>query len=866
MTPERWQQIKAVLASALELQSSQRMAYVLEACAGDEALRREVESLLAHGEKTTNFLEAPTLEEAAKVFYETQGASLIGRRVGCYQVLSLIGAGGMGQVYQAHDLRLDRDVAVKVLPAGLLADEASRRRFRKEALTLAKLNNPHIAVIYDVAQEAGVDYLVMECVPGQSLAERLKSGALSEKEVASLGVQIADGLEEAHEHGVIHRDLKPGNIMVTPKGRVKVLDFGLAKLLRPATDRVTLETFTETQGNPGTPPYMAPEQLTGDLVDARTDIYALGAVLFEMAVGRRPFPEDSAPRLTDAILHQLPVSPRALNSRVSPDLERTILKCLEKEPENRYQSAKEVQVDLRRLLTLVTNPASTEPQAWRRDGKVIGIAAIILIAIMATASLSYRFAGRSAAIDSVAVLPFLNVAADPNTDYLSDGITESLINDLSQVPNLAVMSRNSVFRYKGHETDAQAAGQALKVQAVLTGTVAQRGDSLSISAELIEVRNNRHLWGERYNRKLLDILTVQEEISTQIFEKLRFEFPGEDKKRVSKRYTENAEAYELYLQGRYYWNKKTASGFYEGIEYFQRAITADPNYAPAYAALANLYCNLANYNFALLPPKEAWAKAKAAAVKALQIDDTLASAHASLALVAYQWEWDWSTADKEFKRALELDPGSASTYEPTASSTNHWYSHYLMTMGRTEESFRASRRALQLDPVDLAINAHQGWYYLWTRQYDQAIEPLQKTIQMDPSFPVGQWYLGLNYEQTGKFQDAIVQFQNCVRLTDGRASMLALLGHAYAADNKRSKARAILEQLSALSKQKYVPSYPVAVIYAALGEKEEAFARLKDAYDERDSWMDYVGLDPRLDGLRSDPRFADLLRRMNLQP
>jgi TolB-like protein/Tfp pilus assembly protein PilF len=466
----------------------------------------------------------------------------------------------------------------------------------------------------------------------------------------------------------------------------------------------------------------------------------------------------------------------------------------------------------------------------------------------------------------VAVLPFVNASADPNTEYLSDGITESLIDSLSQVPNLAVMSRNSVFRYKGRETDAQAAGQALKVQAVLTGTVVQRGDSLSISAELIEVRNNRHLWGEQYNRKLLDILTVQEEISTEISEKLRFELTGEEKKRLTKRYTENVEAYQLYLQGRYYWNKKTPAGFNSGIEYFQKAIKADPNYAPAYAALANLYCNLANYNFALMPPKEAWANAKVAAGKALQIDDALASAHASLAIVAYQWEWDWSNAEKEFKRALELDPSSTSTYEPSPSSTYHWYSHYLMTMGRTQESFRAGRRALQLDPVDLAINAHQGWYYLWTRQYDQAIEPLQKTIEMDPSFPVGQWYLGLAYEQKGAFQDAIAQFQNCVRITAGRASMVALLGHAYAAANQRSEARAILQQLSALSKQEYVPSYPVAVIYAALDEKEEALAWLERAYDERDSWMDYLGLDPRLDGLRSDPRFADLLRRMNLQP
>ena len=450
-------------------------------------------------------------------------------------------------------------------------------------------------------------------------------------------------------------------------------------------------------------------------------------------------------------------------------------------------------------------------------------------------------------------------------EYLGDGITESLINTLSQVPNLAVMSRNSVFRYKGRETDAQAAGQTLKVQAVLTGRVGQRGDGLSISAELIDVRNNRHLWGEQYHRRVTDILAVQEEISTEISEKLRFKLTGDEKKRLIKRYTQNAEAYQLYLQGRYYWNKRTAAGFNKGIEYFKKAIEADPNYAPAYAGLAYLYSNLANYNFALMPPKEAWAKAKPAALQALKIDDTLAAAHASLALLAYQYEWDWPNAEKEFKRALELDPSSSSTYEPSPSSTYHWYAHYLMSMGRTQESFRAGRRALDLDPVDLPISAHQGWYYLWTRDYDRAIEPLQKTIQMDPTFPVPQWYLGLAYEQKGAFRDAIAQFQNCVRITSGRPSMVALLGHAYAAANQRSEARAILQQLSALSKEKYVPSYPVAAIYAALGEKDEALARLERAYDERDPWMAYLALDPRLDGLHSDPRFANLLRRMNLQ-
>jgi TolB-like protein/Tfp pilus assembly protein PilF len=498
----------------------------------------------------------------------------------------------------------------------------------------------------------------------------------------------------------------------------------------------------------------------------------------------------------------------ASGKRIPQELHRLVSRCLKKDSTDRVQTARDLNSTLTALLrdsgdfrrAAVAIPVRLRP--------TLSLAAVLLVLLLAGGL--YWFSRAVKPVASIAVLPFVNASGNADMEYLSDGITESLINTLSQVPNLAVMSRNSVFRYKNRETDAQAAGQKLNVQAVLTGRVVQHRDVLSIGAELIDVRNNRQLWGQQYNRRLLDILAVEEEISTDISEKLRSKLTGEEKKRLAKRYTQSTEAYQLYLQGRYYWNKKTPAGFDKGIEYFKKAIEADPNYAPAYAALANLYYNLANYNFALMAPKEAWAKATQAAHKALQIDNTLAAAHASLALVSYQWEWDWPNAEKEFKRALELDPSSSSTYEPSPSSTYHWYSHYLMSMGRTEESFRAGRRALELDPVDLAISSHQGWYYLWTHEFDRAIEPLQKTIQMDPGFTVAQWYLGLAYEQNGVFPDAIAQFQNCVRITNGRPSMVALLGHAYAAANKRNEARAILQQLGALSKEKYVPSYPVA--------------------------------------------------------
>ena len=795
----------------------------------------------------------------------SSASTATGRRIGPYHVHEQIGAGGMGEVYRAHDTKLGRDVAVKILPRHFTSHPGRLARFEREARLLASLNHPHVGAIYGLEEADGLQALVLELVEGDTLADKIARGKIPIGEAVNIARQLADALDAAHAKGIVHRDLKPANIKITPQDRVKVLDFGLAKAAAAegALETIASEATVGTEDGIilGTASYMSPEQARGKPVDKRTDIWAFGCVLYEMLTGRKTFPGDTMSDVIAAVLERTP-DWSALPTSTPIEIRELLQRCLEKDCQVRLRDVG----DAKAALDSVSSGASRLPvmsSAARR--LTLGIAASAIVMIAAGVAATRLLVPSGETTSSIAILPFANTSGNPDMDYLGDGLTESLINTLSQIPNLSVMSRNAVFRFKGRETDAQAAGQTLKVQAVLTGRVVQRGEDLSISVELIDVRNNSQLWGDSYNKKRRDLLAIQEEISTEISEKLRFRLTGEERKRLTKRYTDNTEAYQLYLLGRYHWNKKTVDGFNKGIEYFQKAIETDPNYAPAYAALAALYNNLANYNFGLLPPREAWAKAKSAAERAVQIDDTLASAHTSLALVAYQWEWDWAGADREFRRALELDAGSPSNYEPSPSSTYHWYAHYLMTMGRVDESLKAGRRAFELDPLDSANNAHQGWHPLFLRQYDQSVEPLEKAIEMDPTSTISKWYLGLAYEQKGAFDQAIAQFEECIRLTNQRPSMVALLGHAYAAANRRNDARAILQKLDALSKERYVAPYPVAAIYAGLGEPDRAMEWLERAFTARDSWLNYVRLDPRMDVLRSDPRFVDLVRRMKFE-
>ncbi len=778
-----------------------------------------------------------------------------GDRLGPYEILAPIGAGGMGEVYRARDSRLGREVAIKVLPEHLANNAQALARFEREAKTVAALSHPNILVLFDVGAHEGIHYAVTELLEGETLRDRFSRSPISWRKTVELGVALADGLAAAHGKDIVHRDVKPGNIFLTADGQVKILDFGLARFQPQISSQDETLTMDETQPGTvmGTVGYMSPEQVRGETAGPPSDIFSLGCVLYEALTGRQPFTGKSAADTMAAILKEDPPAIADTGKQAPVELERVIDRCLAKNPAQRFHSAHDLAFALRGLLgTAGEKPeAAAEPRASRLR-MTLAIAAAVVI--LAGAGLFYWRSHRAQSIDSLAVLPFANMSGNSDTDYLSDGITESLMDSLSELPNLKVMSRSAVSRYKGKEPDVPSVGRDLGVRAVLTGRITQRGENLIVSAELVDVSDNSRLWGEQYNRKLADALAVQNDIAHQIVDKLRLRLSSTQAAHMTTRQTANPEAYQLYLKGHYFAAQFSPEGLDKGMNYFRQAITLDPNYALAYDGMSYYYELVEEI---LMPASEAMPKAEEAARKALELDDSLVDTHVQMASNYTMYDFDWAAAEREFQRALGLNPNSAPAHE--------YHGWYLISQGRSDQAIQEGRRAVELDPLSAEIHSNLGWELYFARRYDQAALEFQKGLEVDPNYWWGYYLLGQAYAQQGRLDDARAEERKAAEIFGIVSWPLVETARDNALAGKLPEARQALRDLLASTQRMRISPYTIATVYAALGDKDQAFAQLEQAYAQRSFFLDFLKVDPELDSLRSDPRFQDLLARMNLK-
>jgi serine/threonine-protein kinase len=856
----------------------------------------------------------PDSDDTSRTASDSEFPSAIGH----YRVLKRLGRGGMGDVYLAEDtIQHGRKVALKVLPPELTKNESRLRRFKQEARAVLALNHPNILTIYEIGTADSLHYIATEYIEGETLRKCLWSGPLKVDEALGVAIQIAMALEAAHAAGIVHRDIKPENIMLRHdrfvRDRfVKVLDFGLAKLtereaISSDQDAVTMPiTHTSPGSIIGTTGYMSPEQAQGEVVDSRTDVFSLGVVLYEMVAGRAPFagPTDSHVRVS--IIDHAP-EPLTKHSVDAPrQLERIVSKALTKDKTKRYQTIADLKLDLEQLreeihfstadphrsasgtgengrdtvldsipthastiytsatgVTTQPESAVSKPRGTRKQ--LLTLIALLSIAILIGAGTVYYFVSQRP-ITSIAVLPFSNDSGDSNAEYLSDGITESIIRSLSQLPNLKVMSRNAVFRFRGKDTDPQEIGRNLKVGAVLVGRVARVGDRIVIKTELINVNDGSQLWGAEYNNNRSDILVVQEEISRTISEKLRLRLTGADEQKLTKRYTEDTAAYEAYLKGRYFWNKRDEEGLRNGIRYFKEAEEKDPNYALAYSGLADSYALLCDIGVA--PPVDEMPKAKIAAQRAVDIDPSLAEGYTSRAFVKLAYDWDWAGAEADFRKAIELNPRY-----PTA---HQWYASFLVQMGDFDAAQREIEQAQQLDPLSPIISSNAGFYSYLQHRYDDAIQQYKKTLEIDPQFWVAHHYLGLAYAKKGMHREAIEELRLLLNapgagpLPDGAVEkdpeVAASLGFVYAEAGRRAEAEAILERLTKLSRQRYVTPLYLAIVATGMKQNDIAINRLQDAFTNKHPGLVLIRVDPIFDNLRSDARFVQLIKKFEPLP
>ena len=767
--------------------------------------------------------------------------ALIGTNLSHYRLLSRLGAGGMGIVYLAEDVRLGRRVAIKLLSESAVKNPQALARFDQEARAASQLNHPNICVLYDIGVEQGRAFIVMEHLEGETLRARLDRQLPSLDEVVDLAGQIADALDAAHNKKLIHRDIKPANIFVLPGNHVKLLDFGLAKRIDvdPGSDETRAQELTDSGTTVGTAAYMSTEQVRGEPLDQRSDIWSFGLVLYEMLTGMRAFNGATTPLVFDAILHNDPRPPSLLNPEVPLGLDHVIGKALEKNPARRYQTMADVRADLRRA---------------RESGSRTGTASISRSTGRLTTRRRRADSDKANAIQSLAVLPFFNSSNDPDAEYLSDGITEGIINRLSRLPGLRVMSRSTVFRYKGSPSDVKTIAGELKVRAVVLGRVHQRQQQLVVKVELVDVRKQSQLWGEQYNRPMADILDVQEGIAIEVARSLEVALSGDDRKQLVKRHTQDSVAYRAYLKGRFCWNKRSVQGFLQAIEHFQEAIEQDPGYALAYTGLADTYNLLGYYN--TQRPAHAYPRAKAASARALEIDPSMAEAHGSLGYTNLFFDRDWPAAERSFREAIRLHPSYASAHQ--------WYGWYFIAMGQPEKTLAAMYRAHEIDPLSLIINDHLGYALALAGQADAAIQQLKATLELDPNFAITHLRLGSVYLELGRTAEAIREMETAARLSEGRLA-LGYLGHACGLAGDRTRASTILDELRAHPVDRFVSPLDFALIHAGMGAVDAVFASLDEALAERVSDLIRLRVLPWPDLVQSDPRFPAFLRTLGLE-
>ena len=875
MKPERRDtanKIFNIFQAALEIHEDRRAAFLDERCRGDATLRKEVEALLAYDERAGEFIESPVYKELPELIVDDQVKSLAMEAVGPFKIIKRLGSGGMGDVYLAQDSRLGRHVALKLLDRNLIGDSHSRTRFVREARLASSLDHPNICTIHEIGESSGLLFIAMQYIEGETLKDVIGNRPLALDSLLSIGLQVVNALAAAHARGIIHRDIKSSNIMITPIGQAKVLDFGLA---RPVEKDANESDLTRAGVVMGTPTHMSPEQARGEPLDHRSDIFSLGVVMYEMATGHIPFSAKSRAETMNAVINQPHAPVAELNKDTPADLCTVIDKALAKQPVDRYQSAENLKTDLCGVAKTAGLPSFNSadpltvpyasvgrPGRWAKTREhftqrwqifAVGLVVLILTGFVFTKFFRSPFS--EGGIKSLAVLPLENLSGDPSQEYFADGMTDALIGDLAKIKGLQVISRTSAMHYKGSNKPLKEIAGELKVDAVIEGTVQRAGDRVLIRAQLIQAATDRHLWAESYERDLRDVLTLQNEIAQAVVREIQITVRPNERPRPAPNRPVNRKAFDDYLQGRFlYWNRRTDENLLKALSFFQSAVNEDRGYAPAYVGLADCNNALGTELIGAIPPSQARQRALEAASKALEIDNDMADAHTALGFVKH-FNWDWTSAEQEFKLAIELNPNYAYAHD--------CYSSFLLSRGRAEEAIAEANRAQELDPFSLAISSKRGFILASARHYDEAIEQFRRVIAMDQNNYQAYWFLAQTYGLSGRIAEAIAASEKAAAISRAPGA-LGFLGKHYALAGRKEEANKILNELRELNKRRYVSPPAFANVYIGLGDKDQAFYWLEKAFQERSNFMAFLKVFPGGDSLRDDPRFDDLLRRMGL--